>query len=95
VRRVLAPYLREPAIAYGALLLLLAVGILWWAPTPATRNPVTAILLAVLIAIGFEGLRRMTAREFPDAERGGWAGARVAIHPPAAVPERDEHLAAP
>jgi hypothetical protein len=69
VRRVLAPYLREPGIAYGSLLLLLALGILWWAPTPATRNPVTALLLAVLIAIGFEGLRRMTAREFPDANR--------------------------
>ena len=39
VRRFLAPYLREPAIAYGGLLVLLAVGILWWAPTPATRNP--------------------------------------------------------
>jgi hypothetical protein len=29
----------------------------------------TAILLAVLIAIGFEGLRRLTGREFPDADR--------------------------
>ncbi len=69
IRRILAPYLREPEIAYAGLLLLLAVGILWWSPTPATRNPVTAILLAILIAIGFEGLRRMTAREFPDADR--------------------------
>ena len=55
IRRVLAPYLREPGFAYGGLILLLAIGILWWAPTPATRNPVTALLLAVLIAIGFEG----------------------------------------
>jgi hypothetical protein len=69
LRRFFAPYLREPGFAYGGLLLLLAVGILWWAPTPATRNPVTAILLAVLIAIGFEGLRRQTGREFPDADR--------------------------
>jgi hypothetical protein len=36
---------------------LLGVGILWWAPTPAKRNPITALLLA----IGFEGLRRKTA----------------------------------
>jgi len=69
IRRLLAPYLREPGFAYGGLLVLLGIGILWWAPTPATRNPVTAILLAILIAIGFEGLRRLTAREFPDADR--------------------------
>ena len=68
-RRFLAPYLREAGLAYVGLLALLAVGILWWAPTPATRNPVTAILLAILIALGFEGLRRRTAKEFPDADR--------------------------
>ena len=68
-RRFLAPYLREAGLAYVGLLVLLAVGILWWAPTPATRNPVTAILLAILIALGFEGLRRRTAKEFPDADR--------------------------
>ena len=69
IRRFLAPYLREPAIAYAAFLVLLGIGILWWAPTPATRNPATAIPLAILIAIGFEGLRRLTGREFPDADR--------------------------
>jgi hypothetical protein len=46
-----------------------AAVVLWWAPTPAMRNPVTAILLVVLFAAGFEGLRRRTAREFPDADR--------------------------
>ena len=69
VRRVLAPYLRDPVFAYAGLLLLLGLGIVWWAPTPATRNPVTALLLAILIALGYEGLRRRTAREFPDADR--------------------------
>ncbi|HET8953499.1 MAG TPA: hypothetical protein VFN44_23455 [Solirubrobacteraceae bacterium] len=64
-RRFLAPYLREPALAYGALVVLLLVVIAWWAPTPAMRNPVTAVLLALLLAGGFEGLRRVTAREFP------------------------------
>jgi hypothetical protein len=66
---VSAPYLREPAIAYGAFAVVAATAVLWWAPTPAMRNPVTAILLVVLFAAGFEGLRRRTAREFPDADR--------------------------
>ena len=65
VRRFLAPYLRETALAYAAFAVLLLVVIAWWAPTPAMRNPVTAILLALLLAAGFEGLRRVTAREFP------------------------------
>ena len=69
VRRTLAPYLREPAIAYGAFAALAAAVVLWWAPTPALRNPVTAILLVILFAAGFEALRRRTAREFPDADR--------------------------
>ena len=59
VRRFLAPYLRETALAYAAFAVLLLVVIAWWAPTPAMRNPVTAILLALLLAGGFEGLRRV------------------------------------
>ena len=69
VRRVSAPYLREPAIAYGVFAVVAAAVVLWWAPTPAMRNPVTAILLVVLFAAGYEGLRRRTAHEFPDADR--------------------------
>ena len=65
VRRFLAPYLRETALAYGAFAVLLLVVIAWWAPTPAMRNPVTGVLLALLLVGGFEGLRRVTAREFP------------------------------
>ena len=69
IRRALAPYLREPALAYAGLAVLLGIVILWWAPTPATRNPATAALLVVLVALGFEGLRRQTAREHPHASR--------------------------
>ena len=69
VRRVTAPYLREPAIAYTAFAALAAVVVLWWQPTPATRNPVTAALLVLLFGLGFEALRRKTAREFPSADR--------------------------
>jgi hypothetical protein len=64
-RRALAPYLREPAVAYGALAALVLVVIVWWAPTPAMHNPVTAVLLAGLLALGLAGLRRQTAREVP------------------------------
>ena len=70
VRRDLAPYLREPALAYGAFAVLAAIVVLWWAPTAAMRKPVTAVILLALLALGFEGLRRLTAAEFPDADRG-------------------------
>lgn len=61
-----APYLRDPNYAYGAagaLLLLVIV----WGPTPATRNPLALLLMAVLLAAGVELLRRQTAREHPVA----------------------------
>jgi hypothetical protein len=70
LRRTLAPYLRDPLLAYSGLAVLAAIVLLWWAPTPATRNPVTAVVLLALLALGFEGLRRQTAAEFPSADRG-------------------------
>src|SRR5829696_32243 len=69
VRRVAAPYLREPVIAWAAFAAVAAVVVLWWEPTPATRNPATAALLLLLFGLGFEALRRKTAREFPSADR--------------------------
>jgi hypothetical protein len=69
MRRGLAPYMRELALVYGVAAVVLAVVILWWSPTPATRNPVTATALVALLLLGVEGLRRKTVREFPDAER--------------------------
>jgi hypothetical protein len=66
VRRAITPYLREPAIAYLALLVAVAI-LVWWAPTPAWRNgPMLLILVGLLIA-GVEALRRQVIREFPDA----------------------------
>ena len=67
VRRALAPYLAQPALAYGAFAALMFIVVVWWSPTPATRNPVTALLLVALLALGFEALRRRTRGEFPDA----------------------------
>lgn len=65
IRRAVAPVLREPDLTYGAFVVVAGIVILWWAPTPATRNPVTALVLVALAGIGLEALRRQTAREFP------------------------------
>ena len=42
VRRFVAPYLRQPEVAWGAFAVLVGIVFLWWAPTPATRKPATA-----------------------------------------------------
>lgn len=68
-RHALAPYLRDPWLAYGALAAIVLL-LLAWAPTPAARTWLTVILLTAAAALGLEVLRRQTAREFPDAERG-------------------------
>ncbi len=39
-----------------------------WAPTPAFRLVVPALVLIGLLAAGVEALRRQTMREFPDAD---------------------------
>ena len=69
VRRGAAPYAHEPAIAYAAFAVVAVAAVFWWSPTPAMRNPVTAIAILLLVTCGFEGLRRRTVREFPDADR--------------------------
>lgn len=67
-RGALAPYLREPAIAYGATAVLLLL-VLLWAPTDAWRRVIPVLLMIGLVLLGVEALRRQTAREFPDASR--------------------------
>jgi hypothetical protein len=79
-RRALAPSLRDhPGRVYGVVggLYLL---VLLWGPTPAFRNAIPIVLIAGLLVLGIELLRRQTAREFPDAAAGdasralrGWA----------------------
>jgi hypothetical protein len=68
VRRNLAPYLREPRIAWGAFGLVV-LGLVAWGPTPAFRQVVLALVLIGLLAVGFEAFRRQTARDYPDARR--------------------------
>jgi len=80
-RRALAPYLREPGFAYGGLALIVLL-LVAWGPTPAFRKPVLALILIALLAVGVEALRRHTAREFPNANRGDttrrWRESRAA-----------------
>ena len=69
VRRAIAPYARHPGVAYAALAVFVVL-LLWWAPTPATRDPALALILIALLAFATEALRRKIAREHPDADMG-------------------------
>ena len=64
LRREAAPYLRESGTTYGAVALVFLVLVLW-APVVAFQKPIGMILLAVLLVLGTEVLRRQTAAEFP------------------------------
>jgi len=66
LRRGLAPFLRERAYAYSALAVIVLL-VLNWAPTPATRRVLPALVLIALLVAGLEALRRQTAREYPEA----------------------------
>jgi hypothetical protein len=68
LRSALAPYLREPAYAYGALAVFVVIVALW-GPTPATRQLVPGLVLIAMLVLGLEALRRQTAREHPHIDR--------------------------
>jgi hypothetical protein len=65
VRRTLAPYLRQPRIAYAGLALILVL-LFWWSPTPGFSRLLPSLILIALLALGTEMLRRRTEMEFPD-----------------------------
>jgi hypothetical protein len=65
-RRALAPYLARPELAYGAAVVLLLL-VVWWGPTAQTRRWDFVLVAAILLGAGLEALRRLTAREHPDA----------------------------
>ena len=95
LRRGLAPYLRERQIAYTGVAVIVLL-VLWWNPTPGTSRLVPTLILVGLFVAGVEALRRITEREFPDAERGRLrASLSEAIRsrrPPAAAAPADERL---
>jgi hypothetical protein len=81
IRRAVAPYARQPAVAYTVLAVVIGL-VLWWSPTPATRDAWLALGLIVLAVLGWEALRRVIVAEHPDAVRrsGGLARMRDSVH---------------
>jgi hypothetical protein len=65
LRGAIAPYLRQPRLAYGGLALLVIL-LFWWSPTQATERLVPSLILVALLILGTEILRRRTIAEFPD-----------------------------
>jgi hypothetical protein len=86
VRRLKAPFLREPRYAWGGLAAIVLL-LIAWGPTPATRSPLPMLFLVALLVAGVAALRHQTAREFPNATiddtlrtlRGWWSGARARV----------------
>jgi hypothetical protein len=67
LRRAAAPYMRDrPELTYGLVTLLFLLMVAW-GPTRAFREGFSLLIIAVLLVIGVEALRRQTAREFPEA----------------------------
>jgi hypothetical protein len=68
LREEAAPYLRERRGTTYAVVGLVFLILVLWAPVVAFHKPIGMILLAVLMVLGTEALRRQTAAEFPDAD---------------------------
>ncbi len=93
LRRAGAPWLQAHVAgsyaAAGVVLLL----VVFWGPTPATRQLLPVLGFAALAALGVAELRRQTAAEFPDAVpgeamaqlRASWPFSRNRREPPASA----------
>lgn len=83
LRREAAPYLRERRGTTYAVVAFVFLLLVLWAPVAAFEKPIGLLLLAALMVLGTEVLRRQAEAEFPDATFGGF-GDRVR----ASVPQR-------
>lgn len=62
-RARVAPTLADrPGLSWAAVAAVYLL-VVWWGPTPALREPLGVLVLAVLAAVGFELLRRLTLAE--------------------------------
>jgi hypothetical protein len=64
-RKAIAPYLRDPRIAYGVVAAVVLL-VLLWGPTEATQRVLPALVLIALLVAGVEALRRQVRAEFPE-----------------------------
>jgi hypothetical protein len=94
LREEAAPYLRERRGTTYAVVGLVFLILILWAPVVAFHKPIGLILLAVLMVLGTEALRRQTAMEFPDAQFGGF-GERLRAAAPRRAEAQREAPAAP
>jgi len=100
LREEAAPYLRERRGTTYAVVGLIFLILILWAPVVAFHKPIGLLLLAALMVLGTEALRRQTALEFPDARFGGFgerlratAPRRSEAQPPApGAPSKVEEL---
>jgi Short C-terminal domain len=100
LREEAAPYLRERRGTTYAVVGLVFLILILWAPVVAFHKPIGLLLLAALMVLGTEALRRQTALEFPDARFGGFgerlratAPRRPEAQPPApGAPSKVEEL---
>ena len=65
-RKAIAPYLRDPRIAYGVVAGVVLL-VLLWGPTEGTQRVLPALVLIALLVAGVEALRRQVRAEFPEA----------------------------
>ncbi|HEY0318846.1 MAG TPA: SHOCT domain-containing protein [Solirubrobacterales bacterium] len=87
LRREAAPYLRERPGSTYAVVALVFLALVLWAPVVAFHKLIGLILLAVLMVLGTEALRRQVAGEFPDASFGGIGNRARALVPRRATAE--------
>lgn len=87
LRREAAPYLRERPGSTYAVVALVFLALILWAPVAAFHKLIGLILLAVLMVLGTEALRRQAALEFPDATFGGFGDRMRASVPGRRAPE--------
>ncbi len=65
-RRFVAPFLAQAWLAY-AIFVSLVLLLLWWAPTAQTQRFIPMLAAVVVFGLAFEGLRRITASDVPEA----------------------------